>query len=100
MRPLIALALLEVTMSTLAAAPADLHSRIDTAAARVEPSVTPIRITASGWSVRGTGVNGRGTEICAAIAISRLAPATSSRFAAARPRTTLSITTAGIVDVF
>ena len=30
-------------MSTLAAAPADLHSRIDTAAARVEPSVIACR---------------------------------------------------------
>jgi amidohydrolase len=43
MRPLIALLLLEVSMSTLAAAPADLHPRIDAAAARVEQSVIACR---------------------------------------------------------
>ena len=43
MRPLIALLLLEVSMSSLAAAPADLHSRIDAAAARVEQSVIACR---------------------------------------------------------
>jgi amidohydrolase len=43
MRLLTALVLLEVSMSTLTAAPADLHARIDAAAARVEASVIACR---------------------------------------------------------
>jgi amidohydrolase len=43
MRLLTAIILLEATMSTLAAAPTDLHPRIDAAAAKVEPSVIACR---------------------------------------------------------
>jgi len=43
MRLLTALVLLEVSMSTLTAAPADLHARIDAAAARVEAGVIACR---------------------------------------------------------
>jgi amidohydrolase len=43
MRLLIALLMMEATMSTLAAAPADLHARIDAAAAKVGPSVIACR---------------------------------------------------------
>src|SRR5688572_3211344 len=59
-----------------------------------------MKITASGCRVRGTGVKGSGMAICAAMAMSALAPTTSSMFAATRPRTRRSITTAGMVSAF
>src|SRR5437899_1581032 len=59
-------------------------------------SSAPTRSTAIGWSVSGTGVNGTGMAICAAMAMIALPAMTSATFVSAWPRITRSFRTVGI----